>query len=466
MDRLTSSIVDRTVRRSRRYPFEVWEPGEKLKILLVGYNGKRNTGADVRVAAMVDQFYHILGKDNVEIGILTLSIKDSEVYFHPPTKLIPLDPIFFNDVLKACSSHHLAVISEGSTLKSKFANSLTLFFVEACGIMKQQNKPCIAYGSEASDMDGFVYDIAKRLCDLTYFIARTEQSMKIIQEMGLRGEVGTDTGWTFQSAPKEWAYRELKEKAGWDGKKEIIGVAAINPFCWPVKPSLARWLKMKVVRSEKNYHYDKWYFFSSSEERTRLFKNYLRGIATAVEKFISKHHTHVVIFGMEALDYEAATTLQAMMGAYPNGWSPVVFSSRDYNGYQITALLRALSMLITSRYHARVLSMPGGVPSIAVSMDERLYNLLQESGHLEDYYFEVDDQNLGEKLGAAMEKMWRNREKVAEEILRTIPGYLKKMASMGATFRNFIKENFPQFPLPPEPESWGGYLASLNTELE
>ena len=29
--------------------FEIWSPGEKLKILLVGYNGKRNTGADVRV---------------------------------------------------------------------------------------------------------------------------------------------------------------------------------------------------------------------------------------------------------------------------------------------------------------------------------------------------------------------------------------------------------------------------------
>ena len=33
--------------------YEEWEPGKKLKILLVGYNGARNTGSDVRVAAIV-----------------------------------------------------------------------------------------------------------------------------------------------------------------------------------------------------------------------------------------------------------------------------------------------------------------------------------------------------------------------------------------------------------------------------
>jgi hypothetical protein len=38
MDRLTASIVDSTVKKSKRLPFEVWKPGEKLKILLVGYN--------------------------------------------------------------------------------------------------------------------------------------------------------------------------------------------------------------------------------------------------------------------------------------------------------------------------------------------------------------------------------------------------------------------------------------------
>lgn len=35
--------------------YSQWKPGDKLELLLVGYNGARNTGADARVAAIVRQ---------------------------------------------------------------------------------------------------------------------------------------------------------------------------------------------------------------------------------------------------------------------------------------------------------------------------------------------------------------------------------------------------------------------------
>jgi polysaccharide pyruvyl transferase WcaK-like protein len=458
MDRMVALLVKRMVKKSKSYSHEKWKPGEKLKILLVGYNGKRNTGADVRVAAMVDQFYSILGKENIEIGILTLSKKDSEIYFKPPTKLIEFSSIFFKPLLDACSSHHLIVISEGSTLKSKFANSLTLFFVEAMGIASRQGKPCIAYGSEAGEMDGFVYKIAKELCKDTYFIARTQQSMDIIREMGLQTELGTDTAWTFPPAREDWAEKELLAK-GWDGKKPILGVAVINPFYWPVKPSLLKLLLGHHKRHPEE-HYEKYYFFSSSRERRKLFSDYLTAIARAVDDFAEKNGFHVIIFGMEALDYDAITKLQRILKIPAE-----TFSSKFYDGYQLTSLLRKLSLLVTSRYHARVLSMPAGVPSIAVSMDERLYNIFHECGDM-DYYFEVDDPELYEKLSSALEKLWENRKKVSREILQIVPEYLRRMAGMGETFRRFVERNFPGLSLPPEPEKWMDYLPPLYPELE
>ena len=90
---------------------------------------------------------------------------------------------------------------------------------------------------------------------------------------------------------------------------------------------------------------------------------------------------------------------------------------------------------------------------------------MEETGHLEDYYLETDDSQLEEKLPVAMEKLWTDRDKVREETLGAIPSYLKSVAGMGATFRNFVKENFPQFPLPPEPEDWLGYLPPLPPDL-
>ena len=106
----------------------------------------------------------------------------------------------------------------------------------------------------------------------------------------------------------------------------------------------------------------------------------------------------VVIFGMEALDWDAINRLQGMLKT-----PAAIFSSKFYDGYQMLALLRTLSMLVTSRYHARVCSLPGGVPAIAVSMDERLFNIYQEAGQLADYYFTVEDPDLYEKLVPAME---------------------------------------------------------------
>jgi polysaccharide pyruvyl transferase WcaK-like protein len=439
--------------------FQVWKPGDRLKVLLVGYNGKRNTGADVRVVEIVKQLHRVLGEDHVEITVPTLNPELTQVYFGPDTKLSKLNTIFFKDVLDLCSSNHIAVISEGSTLKSQFANALTLYFCEAAGVMKKQGKPCIAYGSEAGRMDDFVRKLASEMCSDTYFIARTEASLKIIEGMGLKGHIGADTAWTFPPADKAWAEKELREKTGWDGGKPILGVACIDPWSYPVRPNISRTVKSACTRNWEN-HYEKVYFFTASE-RTGKYPAYLKGIADSVNEFRKRHDVHVVIVGMDWTDLDACQDLQALIDD-----KPYIFSSRFYDGYQMTAVLHSLSMLVTSRYHARVLSMTGCVPSIAVSLDERLYNLYNECGHLDDYYLKTDEPGLGEKLLPMMEKLWENREEVSGEIREAVPRYWKQMAAMGEFFRGYVEKSFPGIELGPEPGDWLGYIPELHEELK
>lgn len=440
--------------------YERWSKGKKLKILLVGYNGARNTGADVRVEAMTRQFYHILGEENVQISIMTLNKSLTEVYFKPPTQMIEFSSIFFLPLLRECSRHHIAVLSEGSCFKSKFANALTTFFFGASGIMSAQKKPCIAYGSEAGEMDSLLKSFVKHYCKDTYVISRTEPSCKIVKSLGLKGETGTDTAWIFPPAEKKWA-EEILKKNNWDGEKPVIGIAVINPFYWPVRPNLFKFIKMKLLKEKREDNYDKWYFFSTSLEREKKFENYLSGIASAVNKFVKKYNFFPVIIGMEKLDFNACRKLQERIEN-----KPPVFWSGEYDGYQMTSILHSLSLLVTSRYHARVLSMTAGVPSIAISMDERLENLFKETGHINEYYLSCDEENIGEKLFWMLEKLWNNREKVKEELLKSIPGYLEKMAKMGKTFKNFLKENFKGIELKEDPEDIFGFLPPLYPELE
>jgi polysaccharide pyruvyl transferase WcaK-like protein len=452
MDPVVAWVTRLLVMLAKYVRFDTWQEGERLKILLIGYNGRRNTGADLRVAAMVEQFYHLLGRDAVEIGVLTLDAASIRGYFPPSVKLEVFDPMDLLPLLKIGSAYHMGVLSEGSCLKSKFANVLTLLFIGFAGAMKRQGKPCLAYGSEAGRMDPLIYRTAQHLCDETLFIARSRPSLQIIDAMGLEGVVGTDTAWIVRPAPASWARRELVRRAGWDEERPLLGVAVINPFWWPVKADLVKYL-LGGRKKAPLTHYAGWYFLQDSDERRALFHRYLSNIAEAVNAWTERHHAHVVLFGMEALDEDACVRLQRRLST-----PAPIFSAVHYDGYQLTALLRELSLLITSRYHARVLAMPAGVPSIAVSMDERLRNLLAEAGHLKDYYVEAGDPQLSPRLLAALETLWANREEVREEMLAAIPHYLHMVADMGRVFRDFVDAAFPQFPLPPLGPDWRDYL--------
>jgi polysaccharide pyruvyl transferase WcaK-like protein len=236
-------------------------------------------------------------------------------------------------------------------------------------------------------------------------------------------------------------------------------VAAINPFYWPVRPSLTR-LAGAALKRDWSHHYEKWYFFASSPERTESYRRYIAGLAEAINRFRKTHPVGVALIGMEALDLGPCQDLQKALDG-PSG----IFSSRFYDGYQMTAVLHSLSMLVTSRYHAKVLSMTGGVPAAAVSMDERLYNIFQECGQLNDYYLSTDEAALGEKLHRVMEKLWERRAAVRQDNLRALPRYLKIMAEMGQFFRGFVERSFPGITLAPAPKDWQGYLPALRPEL-
>ena len=420
-------------------PYKKWQPGEKLKLLLVGYNGKQNTGSDVRVESMTRQFYNLLGQDKIDIGVVVVDEKSVDNYFPPPVKQERVSSIFFLPLLRVCSEYHMILLSEGCCLKSKFSNALLLLFVEAAGIAKSQGKPCMAYGVEAGHMDRFVRKMVRTHCDQAHFIARTQPSLDIMKKLKLNATLGTDTAWSFTALPMEWMKKKLSQKMEWDGKKPIVGVSVINPFWWPVVPDFYRFIR-RDWRENPLGHYKRWYFFSQSPEREKKFDTYIKTIAACVDDFAEKHDAVVLTIGMEALDLYACEKLKATLTS-----DTKIFCSNRYDGYRMTSILRNLSLLITSRYHARVLSMNTGVPSIGISMDERIRNLMQESGHLQDYYLEVDDPDLKLKLGRAVDKIWADRKNVSGQILNCMPDYHDSMSKMGDFLVAFIHKNFPDF---------------------
>lgn len=412
--------------------YEEWKPGRKLKILLVGYNGARNTGSDVRVVAIADQIRELFGREQVEITVMTLDAASLSGYFDEDVELLSFSSLFPLDLYRACSTHHAAILCEGSTLKSTFANALTLFMGEAAGIMKSQKKPCLAYGAEVGQMEPFLTRAVRRLCRDTWFITRTENSYEALKKLGLEGHAGTDAAWTYTgAAPSEEVCRMLRDQ-GWDGQKPLLGIAVINPFCWPVRASLRKWIKGKLTGNLSG-QYDHWYFFSDSPARRAAYDSYLKEIAQGVNAFLEGKDFFPVLIGMERLDAGACQAVRRQLKK-----NSAIFLSGDHPASVMTGVLHELSALVTSRYHASVLSMDKGCPIVAVSMDERLDSIMKELAFDRDYLLHVDEPDLGKKIERALTAAAGQQAQIREMISTYKEANKQKLACMGRFMKYYL----------------------------
>jgi polysaccharide pyruvyl transferase WcaK-like protein len=433
-----------------------WSPGERLKLLFTGYNGTRNTGADVRVEEMLRQIKHILGDENVALSVLTQNFDLTRGYFDG-VKQVKLPDIFPPFLYREVRKYDGVVACEGSMFKSKFANALTTMMIGSLAIASSQNKLSVGYGAEAGHMDPSLADMCRRHCGDSFVITRNEESGVVLGKLGISTELGTDTAWTFEPHPNSYGEKALRE-AGWDGSTPVLAVCPINPFWWPVKASVMKAAARTVTGAYKDSHYRSVYFHNSGQKVLEAYNRYLTALSNAVDTFRKSRRVFPILVAMEALDTRACRQMSETLGGVP------VFSSYDYDMYQLVSILRCSHMMVSSRYHGIVTCMPAMVASAGVTMDERIRNLMHERGH-EHLLLTVDDPDLEEKLVAVMETLERDHESIRDGIGRTVAKNLKVMARMGVYFEEHLQRRYPEFPVRTGIRSWEDYLPPLSPRL-
>ena len=436
---------------------EPWQPGEKLKLLFAGYNGTRNTGSDVRVEEMLRQVRRILGPGNVDLSMMTFNFARSRGYFDG-TSQVRLPDIFPPFLANEVPKHHGVVACEGSMFKSKFANALTTMMIGSLGIAAAENKLSIGYGAEAGHMDPLVAKMCGRYCRNSLVITRNDESRKILRELGVPTESGTDTAWTFEPLGAEYGQKALRD-VGWDGKTPVLVVCPINPFEWPVKASVAKAALHSLTGAYNESHYRGPYFHHAGPEADRAYEHYLSSIANAVAAFRQKKNVFVIMAATERMDSRPCRRISEKLGGVP------VLTSDDYNMYQMVSILRACRLMVSSRYHGIVTSMPALVASAGITMDERIRNLMNERGH-EELLMNVDDPDLEARTLAAIEILDRDGERIADGIARSVVRNLKLMARMGVYFEEEVQRRYPEFPTRRGEWSWEDYLPSMSDGLK
>lgn len=441
MDAVIEIAATRYALRGRALPRR---EGDPLRILLAGYNGTRNTGADVRVHEMIRQIRHVLGADHVELAVLTQDFERTAGYF-PGVRQVLLPQVFPPFLLEECPRHDVVMACEGSMFKSRFADALTTMMAGALGVTTATGGVAVGYGGEAGDMTPGMERFVARHAQGAHLFCRNVESERRLEGLGLRALPGADTAWTFEPESRSGAPTlALEEGEG------VVIAAPVDPFCWPVRPDLrraaARWLHPDGPADPD--HFRSLYFHQRTEEGRNAFQRYAQSMARALRHAAESTGARPVVLAMEALDTEACEAVAEAVGH-----ETLLVSSQTCNLHEAVSLLRSAELLIASRFHAIVCSMPAGVPSVGVTMDERITNLMNQRGH-EALLVQVDDADLDAKLTQATKRALERGPALRDEIRRACAPHLVAMGEMGLRLRNVLLDAFPDLSgAPPEPLS-------------
>ena len=435
---------------------QAWKPGTKLKLLFAGYNGTRNTGSDVRVEEMLRQVRRILGAESLSLSVMSQNFELTRGYFGDAKQVYLPDvyPPFLNSEV---AKNDGVVACEGSMFKSKFADALTTMMIGALGIAAARNKLSVAFGAEAGQMNTLLQKMVKRYCRESLVITRNVESQAVLAELGVPTELGTDTAWTFEPHHPEFGRKALLD-AGWDGSTPVLAVCPINPYWWPVKASLEKWVAHSVAGAYAKSYYRTIYFHRSGAEVDTAYEKYCSQLAAGVAKYRKLRPVFPIVVGMEMLDLDACQRVSEKLGGVP------IFASDRYDMYEIVSILRSCHRMLSSRYHAIVTTMSAGVPSAGVTMDERIRNLMRDRGH-EQLLMRVDELELEDKIVAALRALDSQTDAIRDAMGRTVVRNLQLMARMGMYLEEQVARHYPEFPVRSGVLGWEDYIPQLSPGL-
>lgn len=339
------------------------------RVLMVGYNGANNTGAEALLQSDIEDVRAVLGP-GARITVPTLNEANLRRYLAESAtlRISRMPTLFFGAIRRLVRESDLVLLVEGSTYMDTWGSPLLWAFLWATRCAARMRKPCLAYAVDAGALSPANQGRVRRTASRTgLIVTRTRAAAERLRALGVTAPLA----WTADNA---FTFRPKAEDDGWlrrswpSAASGMVGFAPVDFSLWPA-----------VMRpwGAKDRCY-KWpYYFSRSPRRLRFSEAMARGYAHQADRIVETSGKAVALICMEQLDEPMANSV---LGFMRHGESARVFSAREHDASRMTVLLRSLDLLVTSRFHAAVLSLAAGVPQIAVGHDTRLRTLYSDLG--------------------------------------------------------------------------------------
>lgn len=401
--------------------------------MLVGYNGANNTGAEAKLLAIIQEIRSVVGPDAV-ITVPSLNEANIRRYLKesPTLKIKPIRPsLFFLDIKNLVKQNDLIMLVEGSCYMDTWGSALLWCYLLATRYAHSMGKPCVAYSVDAGCASRFNSWLIRREASKTNLIlARTQKAADRLKKWHVQApiEVTADNAFSFNPNPAD----EGLLKKAWPEASFVVGVAAEDIYAWPV--TIRPW-------ASKKYLYRWPYYYTHTTES--LIKSDLLAdvLAVQADELIEDYGTHVALLSMEGLD---ATFGKKIQGYMKHADKTKIFTSTDYNASQMTNILRSLNLLITSRYHAGVLSLANQVPQTAIGHDLRIKDLYSDLG-IEDLFVDHEDPDRYKKISDNVETLFYNYNTIKDKLRIGYEQYREREKRNTQLFKGFLEQNYPEW---------------------
>jgi polysaccharide pyruvyl transferase WcaK-like protein len=370
-------------------PFRDGEP----RVLLVGYNGANNTGAEALLLTDLEDLRSVLGP-GARFTVPTLNQANLRRYLHESASLriAPIPSVFVAAIDRLVRDHEMVILVEGSAYMDTWTSALLWYFLWATSCARRRGKPCLAYAVDAGSMSACNQRLTRRVASTTdLIVARSQAAAERLRGWGVTAPIvaTADNAFNFQPDPSaaDWLQRDWPE-----AESGAVGLALVDFHRWPVV--VRPW-----GRREDCYRWP--YYFTRSRERRRASERLAAGYAALVDHLVERGKP-VALIAMEQLDEPFALDIHRRL-AVPQ--MARVFSAREHDASRMTVLLRSLDLLVTSRYHACVLSLAAHVPQVAVGHDLRLETIYRELGLAPEFFVRQGDADAPARLEARVVRL-------------------------------------------------------------
>jgi polysaccharide pyruvyl transferase WcaK-like protein len=418
---------------------------DKLRVMCFGYNGVNNTGSEAKLLCTLKIIKGLLGDRIEKLTVLTINETNQRRYLqdYPEVDFIEINPslAWKRPELLFQKDYDILFLSEGSTFIDHFSSVFLWMFCGVARLEKIKGHKVVAFANDCGHLKPFNQKILKHTANtLDLIMLRNPDASARFKEYGVTKEihVTADSAYEYPLPPADYR-KKVFQRLGLKPKgKPIIGIAPKEFFWWPIafKP---------FAPKEDIYMYPMAH--SWTKEGRESSQLYVDQSARHADWCVEKYDADIALISMEHMDLPPT---QRIHDAMKHKDRAVIVSSDDNIVDDIISVLSILTALVTTRYHAVVLSSCSAIPMISVSSDTRCEAVFRELGIMDLYidYVKHPDaapkiSNLDDVLISMTENLMNRRDDLKKRIATQHVKFVERARQNEKILAAWLADNFP-----------------------